>query len=172
MAYRDYDDRPRYSSRRYYEPDASRARDYEHVKGRQYPHDPYDRRRTEYYQPDQRRTASQADYDDRYADDYPYANAYDLRDRDRYPPTPPPTASYRVERRRRASWPPCPTAEDLEIALAREADHALRDRKRGDEAPNRGAIDQEPILEEVEEEMARFNQERRFVIVPGSDGSA
>ncbi|KAL1617866.1 hypothetical protein SLS56_010828 [Neofusicoccum ribis] len=172
MAYRDYDDRPRYSSRRHYEPDASRARDYEHVKGRQYPYDPYDRRRTEYYQPDQRRTASQANYDDRYADDYPYANAYDLRDRDRYPPTPPPTASYRVERRRRASWPPCPTAEDLEIALAREADHALRDRKRGDEAPNRGAIDQEPILEEVEEEMARFNQERRFVIVPGSgDGS-
>ncbi|EKG17924.1 hypothetical protein MPH_04873 [Macrophomina phaseolina MS6] len=169
MAYRDYDDRPRYSSRRY-EPNTSRSRDYEHVKGQQYP---YDRRRPEYYDLDQRRTPSAADYDARYAEDLPPAYAYDPRDRDRYPPTPPPTASYRVERHRRASWPPLPTVEDIEVALAKEAaNHAWEDGKRGDEAPNRGSVDQEPILVEVEEEMARFNQERRFVIVPGSGDGA
>lgn len=167
MAYRDFDDRPRYSSRRY-EPNTSRSRDYEQVKGQNYP---YDRRRTEYYAYDQRRTA---DYDDRYADDYTRAYAYDdLRGRDRYPPTPPPTASYRIERRRRASWPPCPTVEDIEVALAKEAGHApSADGKWGDEAPNRGCIDQEPIMVEVEDEMARFNQERRFVLVPGSGDGA
>ncbi|KAF4303956.1 hypothetical protein GTA08_BOTSDO07651 [Botryosphaeria dothidea] len=167
MAYRDFDDRPRYSSRRY-EPNTSRSRDYEQVKGQNYP---YDRRRTEYYAYDQRRTA---DYDDRYADDYTRAYAYDdLRGRDRYPPTPPPTASYRIERRRRASWPPCPTVEDIEVALAKEAGHApSADGKRGDEAPNRGCIDQEPIMVEVEDEMARFNQERRFVLVPGNGDGA
>ncbi|KAK7723367.1 hypothetical protein SLS57_004561 [Botryosphaeria dothidea] len=167
MAYRDFDDRPRYSSRRY-EPNTSRSRDYEQVKGQNYP---YDRRRTEYYAYDQRRAA---DYDDRYADDHTRAYAYDdLRGRDRYPPTPPPTASYRIERRRRASWPPCPTVEDIEVALAKEAGHApSADGKRGDEAPNRGCIDQEPIMVEVEDEMARFNQERRFVLVPGSGDGA
>lgn len=165
MAYRDYDSRPRYSSR--YEPNTSRSRDYEHVKGH---HDyPYDRRRTDYsayYPPDQQRAA---DYDDRYADGYTYAYAaYDLRNRDCYPPTPPPTASYRIERRRRASWPPCPTVEDLEVALAKEVNHVLEGGKRGDEAPNRGCIDQDPIMVEVEEEMWRFNPERRFVLVPGA----
>ncbi|KAF4537348.1 Ser arg-related nuclear matrix protein [Lasiodiplodia theobromae] len=165
MAYRDYDSRPRYSSR--YEPNTSRSRDYEHVKGH---HDyPYDRRRTDYsayYAPDQLRAA---DYDDRYADGYTYAYAaYDLRNRDCYPPTPPPTASYRIERRRRASWPPCPTVEDLEVALAKEVNHVLEGGKRGDEAPNRGCIDQDPIMVEVEEEMWRFNPERRFVLVPGA----
>ncbi|KAL0260482.1 hypothetical protein SLS55_004171 [Diplodia seriata] len=164
MAYRDYDGRSRYSSR--YEPNTSRSRDYDHVKGPDYS---YDRRRTDYAAycaPDQRHVA---DYDDRYADDtnYTYA-AYDLRDRDCYPPTPPPTASYRVERRRLESWPPCPTAEDLEVALAREVNHVLQEGGREDEAPNRGYIDQDPIMIEVEEEMARFNPERRFVLVPGA----
>ncbi|OJD35605.1 ser arg-related nuclear matrix protein [Diplodia corticola] len=163
MAYRDYDGRPRYASR--YEPNTSRSRNYEHVKGPDYP---YDRRRTDYsayHAPDQ------PTYDDRYANDtdYTYA-AYDLRDRDCYPPTPPPTASYRIQRRRRASWPPCPTAEDLDVALAKEVSHVLQDGNHGDEAPNRGCIDQEPIMIEVDEEMARFNPERRFVLVPGAGG--
>ncbi|KAK8258500.1 hypothetical protein IWZ00DRAFT_432740 [Phyllosticta capitalensis] len=83
------------------------------------------------------------------------------------------SVSYPTGHRRQATWPPFPTVEDLSEARAKEHDHPSLDENASDDAVvNRGSIDQEPVLLEVEEEMSKMNRERRFVLVPGAAGDA
>lgn len=149
MAYHNYHDRSYHHPGRRYEPNTSRSRDYD------------------VYQP------RYEDLGDLKFDPHPLPDMkYSRRRMDNSPPLSR-SVSYPTGHRRQATWPPFPTVEDLSEARAKEHDHPSLDENASDDAVvNRGSIDQEPVLLEVEEEMSKMNRERRFVLVPGAAGDA
>ncbi|KAI9746474.1 MAG: hypothetical protein M1818_000187 [Claussenomyces sp. TS43310] len=83
---------------------------------------------------------------------------------------------------RRRSWPPAPSCEDEAVALSEEHPGALFDAGLllHDEPPSRGAVDQHPVILEVDVPIAEATKlwkeaqvedsgERRFVLVPHPD---
>ncbi|KAF2090256.1 hypothetical protein K490DRAFT_63130 [Saccharata proteae CBS 121410] len=94
--------------------------------------------------------------------------SYDARYRN---PLPPRTSSFRSERRARPRWPPQPTVEDEAESLIKE--HGAHTSLHGENLEGwvmRGTVDQEPIMVEVSPQPNNSdNQERRFVLVPGSE---
>ncbi|KAK0366304.1 hypothetical protein LTS02_007037 [Friedmanniomyces endolithicus] len=104
--------------------------------------------------------------------------SYDAHDtRYIYPPRPPPDAGRpgppprSPTGRRRHVWPPPPCCEDEAVSLAREAgaEGLLKVLKEAgkDEVQSRGAIDQEPMIEELPEFMNQY--ERRFVLTSDAE---
>ncbi|KAK4555721.1 hypothetical protein LTR86_007474 [Recurvomyces mirabilis] len=102
----------------------------------------------------------------------PQRHDYDPRN---YPPPPPPLGAGRYgppprspTTRGRHSWPPRVTCEDEVVSLSKEAGSASLLKAIGrDEAPSRGTIDQEPIVQPVPELMSK--DERRYILVSDSE---
>ncbi|KAK7518515.1 hypothetical protein IWZ03DRAFT_413513 [Phyllosticta citriasiana] len=157
MAYHHYYDRSYQLPGRRYESNTSRSRDYDAYQPR------YEDHRNINYD-----SLPPADmkYSRRRLDDYSYSSP---SSRHSNQPSLSRSVSYPVGHRRQATWPPFPTVEDLSEARAKEHNHSSLDENAGEEAINRGSIDQEPVLLEVKEEI---NPELRFVIVPGAAGDA
>jgi hypothetical protein len=106
------------------------------------------------------RRSDRYSYDDRYS--YPSQHSHDpARARSRA----------RSSVRKRRSWPPAPIVESEATSLAREAWTKQPASESGeDEAPSKGDIDQEPIIQDVP---ARANpQEQRYVLLSETEKEA
>ena len=106
------------------------------------------------------RRSDRSSYDDRYS--YPSQRSHDpTRARSRA----------RSSVRKRRSWPPPPIVESEATSLAREAWSKQPPSESGeDEAPSKGDIDQEPIIQDVPG--MHVPQEQRYVLLSDSEKEA
>ncbi|KAF2624146.1 hypothetical protein BU25DRAFT_310781, partial [Macroventuria anomochaeta] len=72
---------------------------------------------------------------------------------------------------RKATWPPSPAVEDESVAAKKEASLVVGSEEGEPPINTRGTVDQEHLLDEIEQPKQPDQDERRYVLVPGSGDS-
>jgi hypothetical protein len=171
--HRDYRD-PRSRARSRSRPPPSRPYEYDSAARDRVREDAYLSPTVPYAVPMPRRTENRADLtntmDSRRSDRYSYDDRYSYPSQRPQDPARSKSTARPVVRKCR-SWPPAPIVESEAASLAREARLKQPPSESGeDEAPSKGEIDQEPIIQDVPEYLAAHG--RGHAVVSDSEKEA